>query len=203
MDLRLCLREPIPEIFEAARLFQQADVAHRSGDRGQATEFIRQADMPAIRKWCDGLWGQQRQCGSAYVELRARFGQLAAARKRCEQRNANAKQVRELIARDGRHCLFCGIPVIRSEVIKRIRDPGLYGAHVHWTNSSDKDHAGLRALMMSADHVVPWSRGGDTTLDNLIVTCSPCNCGRSEYTLEEAGLIESSVKNSQPFDLSF
>jgi len=30
------------------------------------------------------------------------------------------------------------------------------------------------------DHVVPWSKGGETTLDNLQVLCQACNVGKSD-----------------------
>jgi 5-methylcytosine-specific restriction endonuclease McrA len=42
---------------------------------------------------------------------------------------------------------------------------------------------------MQFDHVLPNSRGGPSTLDNVVVTCAPCNFGRMETTLEEARLV--------------
>ncbi|WP_421839919.1 HNH endonuclease [Novosphingobium sp.] len=41
---------------------------------------------------------------------------------------------------------------------------------------------------MQFDHVLPNSRGGSSDLDNMAITCAPCNFGRMEYTLEEARL---------------
>jgi 5-methylcytosine-specific restriction endonuclease McrA len=38
------------------------------------------------------------------------------------------------------------------------------------------------------DHVVPHARGGSNDIGNLVVTCAPCNYGRMNYTLSEAGL---------------
>lgn len=37
------------------------------------------------------------------------------------------------------------------------------------------------------DHVVPWSRGGEHTIDNLVVACQPCNTLKSDMSLEEWG----------------
>lgn len=30
------------------------------------------------------------------------------------------------------------------------------------------------------DHIVPWSKGGETTLENLQTLCSKCNLGKSD-----------------------
>ena len=37
------------------------------------------------------------------------------------------------------------------------------------------------------DHVFPWSRGGQHTLDNLVVACRPCNRAKRDRTPEEMG----------------
>lgn len=34
-------------------------------------------------------------------------------------------------------------------------------------------------VVLHVDHVVPWSRNGETTLDNLQTLCSRCNLGKS------------------------
>jgi hypothetical protein len=38
--------------------------------------------------------------------------------------------------------------------------------------------------------VLPHSRGGDNSIDNVVVTCAPCNYGRMQWTLDEVGLID-------------
>src|SRR5262249_38234103 len=38
--------------------------------------------------------------------------------------------------------------------------------------------------------VLPNSRGGGSTLENVVVTCAPCNFGRMETTLAEARLTD-------------
>ena len=54
---RLCLREPIPEIAEAARHLDAAVSAHLTGQADLAESLIRLADMPVIREWTESLWG--------------------------------------------------------------------------------------------------------------------------------------------------
>ena len=35
------------------------------------------------------------------------------------------------------------------------------------------------SVELHIDHIVPWSKGGETTMDNLQTLCSKCNLGKS------------------------
>lgn len=35
---------------------------------------------------------------------------------------------------------------------------------------------------LHVDHILPWSKGGETTIDNLQTLCSSCNLGKSNLT---------------------
>ena len=37
--------------------------------------------------------------------------------------------------------------------------------------------------VLVVDHVVPWSKGGETTIDNLQTLCEPCNGGKSDLPI--------------------
>lgn len=37
-------------------------------------------------------------------------------------------------------------------------------------------------IELHIDHVIPWSKGGETSLDNLQTLCSVCNLGKSNLT---------------------
>lgn len=39
--------------------------------------------------------------------------------------------------------------------------------------------------VLHVDHVVPWSRGGETLLENLQILCEMCNIGKSDYQPSE------------------
>jgi 5-methylcytosine-specific restriction endonuclease McrA len=43
-----------------------------------------------------------------------------------------------------------------------------------------------REATMTFDHVLPRSRGGQTTWDNIVTSCEPCNREKGDLTPEEA-----------------
>lgn len=54
----------------------------------------------------------------------------------------------QVLMRDGNRCKLCGVEC----------NDGLHNIHF--------------------DHIIPWSKGGETTLDNLQVLCSDCNLAK-------------------------
>lgn len=46
----------------------------------------------------------------------------------------------------------------------------------------------LTAEELSIDHILPKSRGGKETWDNLVTACKTCNCTKGDRTPEEAGM---------------
>ena len=39
------------------------------------------------------------------------------------------------------------------------------------------------SIELHIDHIIPWSKGGETTIDNLQTLCSECNIGKSDMIL--------------------
>lgn len=46
-------------------------------------------------------------------------------------------------------------------------------------------YCGMRSGTLTCDHVVPVSRGGSSTLDNLVTACLACNLAKSTMTPKE------------------
>jgi hypothetical protein len=42
------------------------------------------------------------------------------------------------------------------------------------------------SVVLHVDHIVPWSKGGETTLDNLQTLCEMCNLGKSDLPMYES-----------------
>ncbi len=183
---RKCFRDPIPEILDAARYLDAAVSAHLAGHVTLAQMFIEHANMRVIREWTESIWGKQTQ-ERKYVFYRKVDG-APAYLKSVVARMPPVRDQRLLHARDGYHCRFCGIPVIRPDVRNALRRA--YPIARIWGTKNTDQHAALQAMWAQYDHIVPHSRGGNNSLENLVVTCAPCNFGRMEYTLEEVGLLD-------------
>jgi 5-methylcytosine-specific restriction endonuclease McrA len=182
-SLRHCFRLPIPEIADASRYLDAAVSAHLTGRRDLAAELIRLADMPAIWEWTDSLWGKS----SPYVRRPPKELHRKITCEPSKLRMPNSEEKRALILRDGYHCRFCGIPLIRSQVRVRIR--AAYPQALRWGKSNWDAHTAFQAMWLQYDHLVPHARGGTNELSNMVVACAPCNFGRMELCVDEVGLI--------------
>jgi 5-methylcytosine-specific restriction endonuclease McrA len=182
-SFRTCLREPIPEIADAARYLDTAVTAHLTGDSDLAATLIRLADMPAIREWTESLWGKN----SPFVKI-VKPSDVTHTHPTPRKRQPTAIEKALLHQRDGYNCRFCGIPLIRADVRRRIRS--VYPQALSWGNRNTECHAAFQAMWAQYDHVMPFTRGGLTDFDNLVITCAPCNFGRMDSTVDEVGLLD-------------
>lgn len=182
--MRSCLREPVPEIEKAAALLQQAVDAHFADQPALVIQLLDQSNMPAIRAWTESLWGKNSPYSpSGTYHSTAEPAELPGLTRRMP----DLETQRALIKRDGFYCRFCGIPLVRKQVRERLSK--LYPQARIWGRKNQEQHAALQCMWLQFDHLLPHARGGSNDLDNLVVTCAPCNFGRMEYTLEETGLL--------------
>jgi HNH endonuclease len=184
-ELRDCFRESIPEIFEAAQLLDFAVSAHLRGEQNRADMLLRAADMPIIGEWLDSIWLSR----SEYRLVRAvpNLPPVVPKPDRYKPRDATNEMKKSLVGRDGHHCRLCGIPLVRPEVRKLLTQH--YPNAARWTGRRETEqHRGLQVMWLQYDHVVVHSRGGETTQDNLVVTCPACNYGRDRFMMSEVGL---------------
>lgn len=174
-------REPIPEIFQAAKLLDGAVSAHLEGNPALADRLIRRANMPELREWTESVLGKR----SPYVRI-SPAASAPSAERRDLQRMPNARERAQLHLRDGYHCRFCGIPVIRAAVRERIRRA--YPDALNWSKRNRERHAAFFAMWAQYDHLIPHAKNGTNSDKNMVVACAGCNFGRGSYTLAEVGL---------------
>lgn len=193
--MRDFIAEPISEIFEAAILLKHAVKAHLKGDQTQASYFIRAADLDELGQWLDPIWLRKSPLTNA-IKI-PNLPPVLPKQLRDPARMPNVEMKRKLIERDGHHCRFCGIPLVRAEVRKRIAE--LYPNVARWTSPRETDqHRGLQVLWLQYDHLDVHSRGGQTNLDNMVVACVACNFGRDRYTLAEMQMRDPREHNRMP-----
>ncbi len=184
--LRDCFLTPIPEIFEAAHLLNFAVSAHLGGDHARADILLRAADMPIIGNWLDSIW-LHRHAPIQAIRKVSDLPPIVPKPYRHKPRDAKPDMKKALVARDSHHCRLCGIPLIRAEVRKYLNQ--LYPEAARWDGIKEtQQNRGLQVMWLQYDHVVVHSRGGETSMENLVVTCPACNYGRDRYMMSEVGL---------------
>ncbi len=183
-ESRRCLRKPISEIYDVAMKLNEAVRAHNTGNIEIAENLIFGADVSVLADWAESIWGKMSIKIHRYREVSNTSSAIMLNKKTSRMPNSSIKKM--LIERDGYNCRYCGIPVIRSEVRDKIRK--LYPKALRWGKKNKERHAAFQCLWLTYEHVIPFSQGGDSSFENMIISCQACNCGKGNATLEELGL---------------
>ena len=184
-----CIAPPIPEVFQAAVLLKEAIQAHLRGDTDAARAAMRAANIPALRTWSTplGIGVAKHQ-----IYRPEDLPPILPKDQRYQPRLAGRDLQRDLVARDGHHCRFCGVPLIRAEVRKLLSQ--LYPEEVPWEPYDiERQHSAFYPMWLQYDHVVVHSRGGETTMENVVVACGICNFARDRFMLEQVGVSDPRV----------
>lgn len=173
---------PIPEISIAADLLKLAADSLLSNDIDKAGKYIVEADMPIIGDYYEAITGKINPVIHWQVSIST---DLVPATKRDKTRRPNAKEELEIFERDGWKCRYCGCRVIS----KKAKDvfTKIFPKEAYWGRKWSEKHNALKTLMVSLDHILPHSRGGNNNPLNLVTSCVPCQFGRNNWTLEEVG----------------
>jgi 5-methylcytosine-specific restriction endonuclease McrA len=182
---RQCFRKPIPEIFEAALMLERAVDAHNVGNKDIARTLLLEANMPEIWKWSESIWGREDPEIHLFRSL-PNSPPTVPIDQRPKPRMPGAITKKQILQRDGYHCRFCGIPVISPEIRQKVR--ANYPDVVQWERNNAGQHAAFQCMWLQYDHLLPHQRGGESSIENIVITCGPCNFGRGKWTVEEAGL---------------
>jgi 5-methylcytosine-specific restriction endonuclease McrA len=182
--MRRCLLAPVPQISLAADLLIEAVAAHRAGDRNVAATLFLASDFQEIGHWFRTIVGPL----NPDVHGRPPNPPLLPLNERKQPRMPTAETKRTIVARDGLHCRFCESPVIPKDMILAISRE--YPSEAPWSTVAAEQHRFFQAMTLQYDHVVPHSRGGDSSAENVVITCAACNYGRINWTVAEVGLID-------------
>lgn len=161
--------------------------AHLAGKKIVADELIEQADIHVITEWTEALWGGFNPEVHRTREV-DNDSPILPKEERVDARMPSADEKRMLLERDGRLCRFCGISVIDPNVREAIRKA--YPKALRWGSKNSEQHSAFQCMWLQYDHVLPHSHEGDNSMENIVITCAPCNFGRMDYSLEEVGLVD-------------
>ena len=186
LEMRYSLAEPIPEVFAAASSLNMAVDAHLLGNRDEAADLIRRANCPKVWAYIDAGWGKGAKARYKFLSvsdapLRLPMADRPTPRMPTSAVKANVKK------RDQMHCKFCGMPLIDPLVRKAMMSA--YPQVIGWPSTDVGKHAAFMCMWLQYDHILPNSRGGDSSPANIVLTCTACNFGRMETTLEEGRLL--------------
>ncbi len=181
-DARRCFVQPPPILDTAANLLSRAADAVLVGDDGLARHLLQQAEMQELVDYAKGIMS-----ATPHDVIRWRPARDLPPRAKVGPRDPSRAVETAIYIRDGWRCRFCGCRVVRPDARKRMM--ALLPGAITWRNAYG-DHPALFVLNGCADHVVPHSLGGASTLENLVTTCAPCNYGRGDMLLEEVGLLD-------------
>lgn len=197
-QFRRCLRPPIPEIVEAQRLLDDAGNAHLAGEWERAASQIEAANMRAIWDWTESIWGRHDKRIIRERPDPQAPAIIAGRGNRPQPRCPTAVTKRQVIARDGYRCRFCGIAVIDKSIRVMLR--AAYPEALPWGKKNRDQHAAFQCMWLQYDHIVPNGRGGESTVDNLVVTCAPCNFGRMDRPLAQVGILPPAPPSPSDWD---
>ena len=173
---------PPPKHFEGCLdFFIQAFTEAKKGNITKSLELLTQTRSNELREW--------------YVE----HGQMSGHRHRVNVLNLPKpkKFIGELdktpsraletqvFLRDGYRCRYCETRVLDFKVLQEMEK--LVGRE-NFRASADTNtlrHGITFFFRATADHVLPLTRGGQTTLDNLVTACWNCNIGKLNALLSQ------------------
>lgn len=185
--MRRCFAPPPDEVWPAAESLRQATNSHVAGDREAAAAAFRAANLDGIRTWFRKIVGPyDKTIHGARTQLLAT--PMLAMAERPKPRMPSASLKKQLIARDGYHCRFCTMPVISRPTFLAIAEA--YPDDAPWSDVAATQHSFFQAANLQYDHVLPHARGGESSIENMVITCAVCNYGRMSFTLEESELAD-------------
>ena len=175
---------PIPQIEIAINYLDEAVDHYLSENNELAAEMLVQADMEEIAAYYKLIVGKTR----FPVHWQHRQPQSIEKNERIQTRMPPANVTRNIFERDGWRCRYCGTRVFSAKARRRIIDA--FPTETHWVEKEYERHAALTCQAASLDHILPHSRGGDNSEDNLVTACGPCQYGRNQWTIDEFGFYD-------------
>jgi hypothetical protein len=179
---RRCFLPPLPEHHRAADLLLHAADALLDGNLRQAEALVLEADFQALEDYRLAIAGPINPA----IIRQAKPPAIPRLPRKGRPRMPTGAIEKQVLARDGYRCRFCDTRVIVKEAQKAFT--AAFPNAARWGSGNKNCHFGLAVLRASIDHLIPFQRGGDNCICNLVTTCNPCQFGRGYFLLDEVEL---------------
>ncbi len=176
---RRCFLPPIPEFAVAADHLHAAADAFLGRDFDTCRHHLRASNIRALREFAYLVAGPINPA----IHRQSHSPRYVKPTNLLAQKMPPVRVQREIMARDGYRCRYCGSRVIVREA-QRIFTSSFPDV-APWGKTNNSQHFALATLRASIDHITPRARGGDNSEHNLVTACGPCQYGRNQWTLEE------------------
>jgi 5-methylcytosine-specific restriction endonuclease McrA len=162
--------------------FIEAYVLANQGKLIQAIETLKSTRSEDLRQW----FVEHGQMSGWHHRVKTlAYGRPKKFKGKLETNKRIAPFEDEVYARDGYRCRYCQIRVVDFKALKHMEK--LVGSeNFKAAGKGNKIRHGISlTFRATADHVVPISHGGRTSIDNLVTSCWNCNYGKYNALLEQ------------------
>ncbi|OYX43753.1 hypothetical protein B7Y94_00865 [Candidatus Saccharibacteria bacterium 32-49-12] len=175
----------LPSVYDSAiDTFVDTVRLFAGGQRDQCIRLLETIDSASITDWYIEHGQQSGLHRNRIISLK--LGAPLPIKDRYPVRSP-ARLQDAVFERDGYRCRYCGNRLIDQRLLRGFAKA--LGSPIFTRGTTNlTSHAIIHIAWPVADHVVPWSRGGETAMGNLVASCAPCNYGKADFTIEQIGI---------------
>lgn len=185
-------RSPLqpPKYFDKSlNYFIKAFEAAQNNQKKDAIKFLKLTEGDKLRDW----YIEHGQMSGWHHRVKAlNKPKIEKYTGDLEKNKSFSKFEAQVYQRDGYRCRYCSMRVIDRKALLKIEK--LLGPSIFKVKGTNQQRHGVVLVFRATiDHVKPLSRGGRTSLNNLVTSCWSCNYGKLNATLKQ-------IQIQNPFD---
>ena len=175
---------PRPPWFDDVLLiFTEVVARAASGDKEGAIEALQRTRSDEMREWfgVHGQWSGKHRARQLGIPT------AVVAPELFDTLRSPEKYAKAVFLRDSYTCRYCGLRQVAKEILYAF-EKVVGTSEFHTLGTNAQQHGITHGFRIVADHVVPFKKGGRTSMDNLVSACPACNYGKDAYTVEQLGI---------------
>jgi len=165
-------------LYQEVETFYKSSILYSQNKKIEAIKLFKSIDSKKIFDYCE-LHGQSSGHKRIYM-LNKKIHYPKYKKEDLFPIRSPIKIENEVFERDNYHCRYCGIRLFSKSFLKS----GIFELGQNGKRNIDR-HGIYMITFPVADHVHPWTQKGETTIDNLVSSCGPCNYGKNNYTIKD------------------